>query len=370
MGRMGRIAVAYVVLAGFACKENGASRPDGSPDGGKLDVGTTLTLQISVSGCAAFDPAGSCNPNAATAPCCTGSPPLALSFAPIGSQELTRFQWDFGDGTATSDERAPTHSYAHPGRYQVTLIGGASGSGTVNPGEELTVIVEPLAAGLPCDVDAQCGAGLSCLCAPGNGCGPAFLRGICSAACDSNACGSGAVCAATAFTPAADGGTGASVPRCLAACQTNAACAPGFVCMTLPAGPTAATAPWTHGCLPIGAARDVGASCRDANGVLANALCTTRLCADVGALGVCSAACDAGVPCPEGTTCAVLSGGRQLCLARCNAGADCAHDPLLACDPARPPGDMDPVCRPRTCSNDAACAPSGRCGPDGTCIPR
>ena len=54
------------------------------------------------------------------------------------------------------------------------------------------------------------------------------------------------------------------------------------------AGATAAT-PWTRACLPLGAARDVGAPCRDANEVLDADACTTGVCADVGALGVCSA---------------------------------------------------------------------------------
>ena len=186
---MGRTAVAFFLVAGIACSENGAPRPDGSPDGSKLDVGTTLALVISVSGCAAYDAAGNCNPNAAAAPCCTGRPPLALSFAPLGSQELTRFQWEFGDGTATSAERAPTHTYAHPGRYEVNLKAGASGNSSTVSSETLNVVVEPLTEGLPCDVDVQCGDGLSCLCTPGSGCASAFRRGICSADCDSSACG-------------------------------------------------------------------------------------------------------------------------------------------------------------------------------------
>jgi hypothetical protein len=93
---------------------------------------------------------------------------------------------------------------------------------------------------------------------------------------------------------------------------------------------------------------------------------------DIGALGVCSAVCGAGPPCPDGTTCATLSGGRQRCLRACGSDGDCAHDPLLACAAARPmdSGSSPNVCRSRICTTDSVCAPSGRCGPDGACVPR
>jgi hypothetical protein len=365
---VGRIAVVLIALAAIACREDRPTPPDGSLDGGKLDAPSTKTLQINVSGCH-YDPAGDCTPDAGPAPCCTGGPPLALSFTPIGSPELTRFQWDFGDGTPKSTERAPSHTYAHPGRYDVSLIGGSDPVGAVVPMDPLHVVVEPLGAGTPCDVDVQCAPGLTCLCAPGRGCDPAFVRGICSTACDGAACGSGAVCA---VTPAIVAGTSAPAPRCIASCQTSAQCAPAFVCQTFPAGPTAASQPWTRGCFPLGATRDVGASCRDASGVLADGLCAIGACADIGALGVCSAPCGAGAPCPTGTTCAALSGGRQLCLLTCGSDGDCARDPLLACAPARPmdSGATTTVCRPRSCTSDAVCAPSGLCGPDGDCVPR
>jgi hypothetical protein len=365
---VGRIAVVLLALAALACRENGQTNPDGSSDGGKPDLPSTKTLQIAPTGCGDYDLTGDCDPDAGPVPCCSGRPPLALSFAPLGSPELTRFQWDFGDGTAKSSERAPSHTYAHPGRYEVSLIGGSSEIGTVVPPHALRVVVEPLAAGAACEVDGQCGAGLTCLCAPGRGCAPAFVRGFCSAACDTDPCTGGAVCA---IAPAVAAATGTSAPRCLAACQTSAECAPGFVCQTFPAGPTAAIPSWTRGCFPVGAARDVGASCRDASGALADGVCAAGTCLDIGALGVCSAVCGAGLPCPDGTTCAALAGGRQLCLLTCGSDGDCARDPLLACAPARPM-DSAPstsVCRPRSCTTDVVCAPSGRCGPDGACVP-
>ena len=45
---------------------------------------------------------------------------LSLSTAPVLSNEITAYQWDFGDGTISS-EANPDHEYQQPGFYQVTL---------------------------------------------------------------------------------------------------------------------------------------------------------------------------------------------------------------------------------------------------------
>src|SRR5207237_330214 len=122
-------------------------------------------------------------------------------------------------------------------------------------------------------------------------------------------------------------------------------CGPGSVCQTLPASPATLGAAWTTGCLPLGALQDIGDACRDANEALADQACTTRLCADVGALGVCSASCDDGHPCPDDAACVLLAGGRQLCLRTCTAGGgSCSRDPLLTCAAAaRAGGGMGDV---------------------------
>ena len=259
-----RFIVVSIALAGLACRERGAATPDAAIDGGRSEGSSALTLVIAVTGCAPYEAAGLCGPNGGTAPCCRGAPPLALSFAPVGSPELTRFKWSFGDDTPTTTERAPSHVYAYPGKYQVTLIGDGNDIGMPNP-DPLYVVVESLPAGAPCDIKDQCGDGLTCLCAPGGGCSPAFTRGFCSMACDPTLCAAGAVCAAPIPRRPARRG-----PLCLAACQTSAQCAPGYVCQTLPARSTTAATPWTRGCLPLGAMRDLGGSCRDANDVLAD----------------------------------------------------------------------------------------------------
>jgi len=356
------LIVGAIALAGLACRDKAPARPDASPDSLKVDVSTPLTLAIAVTGCASYDPA---------AVICTGRPPLVVSFAPVGSPELTRFLWTFGDGTPSTTEPAPSHTYSHPGSYQVSLVAGTNDVGMVTPPSPLTVKVDPLPAGAPCDVDVQCdgAAGLTCVCAPRRGCAAAFIRGICSMTCDGSACGSGAVCASIVTGPQPDAGPRA--PLCVAACQTNAQCAPGFVCQTLPAGSTAG-AQWTRGCLPVGLARDLGASCRDADEILRDDACASGLCADVGALGVCSAGCDA-TTCPPGPACALLADARHLCLQTCVSDGDCASDPLLACVALPASGDASiasGVCAPRPCVNDSGC-PTGRCGglaPNGFCV--
>jgi len=310
---------------------------DAAVDAGGNDGLTPLTLDISVTGCASFD-LGSV--------ACSGTAPLEVSFSPVGSPALTTFVWTFGDGTPPSLDRAPMHTYALPGSYDVTVTGAGTADGMMSQVMQLRrsfVIVQPVATGASCDVDGQCGDGLHCLCQSGTGCGSAFLRGICSTGCATGICGAGATCAAYAIGTTTDGGLppdgapppdGGS-PLCLAACQADTDCAAGFVCEDLLGGsPTSAS--WVRGCLPRGAAGDLGSSCRNPNNLLDGTRCTTALCADLGTLGVCSASCDTAHPCPAGAACARLTGGKQLCLAACSAAQPCTHDPTLRCQVGTP----------------------------------
>jgi len=128
---------------------------------------------------------------------------------------------------------------------------------------------------------------------------------------------------------------------------------------------------------------EVGEPCADANGTLRDDLCVAGLCADLGALGLCSEDCQLD-PCPLGSDCAVLGDGRKLCLRSC-AGFACGGDSLLSCAHPGRPGDLgyqlasgaasDPesgYCAPKPCNSDEACLPAGVCasktGNDGHCI--
>jgi hypothetical protein len=365
------LLLALVAVTGAACRQGRAQvLSDAGADANGSDGNAPLSLAISVTGCAAQAY------GAGAGGFCSGPAPLMLVFSPVGSPDFARFKWSFGDGTPDVSARAPTHGFPLPGSYQVTLTAVLAGGGTVQSG--LLVLVDALAAGSPCDVDAQCAPGLACACAPGSGCSAAFVRGICSAGCATTACGADAVCAAVPLAPPADGGAAAPAPWCVASCPTGTACPPGLVCQTLPAAGAAAASPWARGCVPLGTLADVGAPCRDANGALDDDACATGLCADLGALGVCSAACDAGRPCPDGTVCTSFADGRRLCLVTCGGATTCVRDPLLACS-SSPSGDAGAgfqadaaagteICGPKPCMGDGDCAPSGQCGAGGACV--
>jgi hypothetical protein len=353
-----------------ACRKQGAAPPADAGRDGAAEGRSALSLDIAVTGCASFDD---------DTPRCTGPAPLVLSFAPVGSPEFTRFIWQFDDGTPASTDRSPVHQYALPASYEVTVI-GAGDVGNISGNRVLKVVVEPVGLGRPCDVDAQCGGALRCACTPGSGCPPAFIRGVCTTACDTAPCEPGGACALLGFESPAPPGDGAAAARqasCLGGCQTSADCATGFVCQPLPAGAHDDDR-WVRACVPLGALGGPGAPCRSASGVLDDAVCATGTCADLGALGSCSAVCDADQRCPDATACARMPDGRQLCLVDCATSDSCTRDPLLACSaPASADGgagyqaDAAPgvtYCAPKACVGDADCAPAGRCGPGARCV--
>lgn len=60
-----------------------------------------------------------------------GEAPLLVNFSDASTGNPNAWQWDFGDGT-TSTEQNPTHSYATPGGYDVTLtVWNGVGSATL-----------------------------------------------------------------------------------------------------------------------------------------------------------------------------------------------------------------------------------------------
>jgi len=320
----------------------GAGGMDAGRDSGAPDAATPLTIDIAVTGCATYDVASVT---------CSGHAPLALAFAPVGSPALTTFLWRFGDGSAPVSDRAPVHTYALPGRYDVSVTGQGPTVGAVSQTRAGLVMVLSIGAGGPCDVDAQCASGLACACKRGSGCDPAFVRGFCSTPCPTGFCGdevvpghADAVCAAyTIPAPAARGGPDGGVPAdagaswtpvCLANCADGASCPAGFSCRQLHAGGSGA-AGWVQACLPAGAAGDLGASCRNADGLLDNTRCASGYCAPLGTNGLCSASCQPPLTCPGGAACARI-GAAQVCLAGCSAGVPCSSDPWIACRTGTP----------------------------------
>jgi PKD repeat protein len=372
-------SAALLLLAACGCRARFFTPEGGPTDAGgdvaAADAPEPLALDFAVTGCAQYDVA---------AARCLGTPPLILSFSPVSSPSLTRFLWTFGDGTPSSSDLAPTHTYALPGIFDVTVVGAGS-VGTVSRTRPHLVSVAALGAGAPCDVDAQCATGLRCVCGAAT-CAPAYARGLCTAACTGGVCGAGAVCAdlgrggsggagSTDAGAAADGGASAAdllQPLCLAACQQDADCAGGLVCRDLPGSGVAGQPRWARACFPgTPALGDVGSPCRDPEGTLSPAACLSGVCADLGALGLCTATCSLAAPCPTGSSCAKLGDGRSLCLRDCHASQDCARDPLLGCVTPGATGSLGftidgapagaTYCAPRTCTVPADCAPAGTC---------
>jgi len=64
---------------------------------------------------------------------------LEIVFENLSSGMITGFEWDFGDGTFSTDEN-PVHEYENPGTYPVKLIIDAIGCQSEN---SKTVIIEP-----------------------------------------------------------------------------------------------------------------------------------------------------------------------------------------------------------------------------------
>jgi len=61
----------------------------------------------------------------------SGNAPLNVQFTDTSSNYPTSWIWDFGDGSSTSTEQNPTHTYTKPGNYTVTLTAiNAAGNST------------------------------------------------------------------------------------------------------------------------------------------------------------------------------------------------------------------------------------------------
>ena len=335
------------------------------------DTPLSLAVDFAVENCPAFDP---------VALTCTGNAPLVVRFVPLATTTVTKYLWNFGDGSE-SDSDAPIHTYAMPGVYPVRVIATGVGGGVVTKVHAGFIVVQANVVGQPCDTGAQCEPGRFCVCAADAACGTGPRPGICSATCPTGLCDGSQVCAGLlTASPPAIGADPWQTDLCLAGCEQDADCASGLRCRTLPPGPTGSA--WVHGCFAA-VPGDVGDPCLDASGNLRDDLCASGRCADLGALGVCSMDCQVA-SCPPGSDCAVFGDGRSLCLRPCTSFA-CSQDSLLTCIGAGE-GDLayhlaspsslnaaSTYCAPKACKVDGDCLPNGTClaqtGP-GRCVKR
>lgn len=352
------------LLTVLACQSEKASTPDAGLDTGAPeapiageDAGiSVLAVDFTVTGCPDLDP---------VLPRCSGRSPLTVEFIPIVSIDVTRYLWDFGDGSQRSSDRTPSHTYFIPGSYDVSLVGGGSTPGTASKIRAGFMVVTPSAAGEPCDVDDQCETGVACVCGSAARCGSAFPRGLCAESCRDSGCPGAQVCAD--LSGGAVGAQAWQAPLCLRACASDGDCAIGLRCRDLPG-----RAGWVRGCFPDHPS-GVGGPCRSAADQLRADLCVTGQCFDLGALGICSLDCTRE-SCPTASACVEMSDGRRLCLRECANGLGCNGDPLLACIAPNPgpfgftvPSGAPGVtyCAPKRCATAGTeCGLVGHCRED------
>jgi hypothetical protein len=350
-----------ILLVIPACPSNTpvASGPDAGPETGEPANGgvdarpAVQSVNFTVRDCPSFDP---------TIPQCTGPAPLTVSFIPITSGDIGRYYWDFGDD-ARSGDSYPTHTYTQPRSYDVTVFGFGTTNSQKRLSQFIKVTANPL--GAACELDTQCQSGLTCLCGSTDQCPTAFATGLCTQSCGPSACPAAGLCADLTLGKPVPPGPGDDWRdrMCLRRCGKDADCATGLRCRLVPVAGSPNT--WERGCF-YGLPGDMGAPCRSAGGVPQNQLCLSGLCADMGALGVCSADCT-GRSCPEGTACAAFNDQRKLCLKPCPTAETCRDDPLLECQVS---GGLGPLaftapglslCAPKDCGSDMTCAPAGIC---------
>jgi PKD repeat protein len=332
------------------------------------DKPVSLAVDFAVENCPSFDP---------VALTCTGKVPLAVRFVPLATTTVTRYRWNFGDGSPEDENAAPSHVYSTPGVYTVRIIATGVG-GLVSLAHTDFIVGKANAIGEPCEASEQCNPELFCLCPAAAACIAGAPRGMCTSGCSQGRCAEGQTCAGLRTTALPDEAAEPwQASLCLPRCSADADCRTGLRCRTLPPDPAAGIG-WVRGCyseIP----RDVGEPCRDSDGNLRHDLCATGLCVDLGVLGICSMNCDPNA-CPPGADCLAFGDGRKLCLRPCSGSSafPCDRDPLLGCIQPTP-GDLgyqlpstnsistsyaSTYCAPTTCTLEKdkdACAPTGTC---------
>lgn len=371
-------------LAGLlgACEER-SPRSDagpwdalGSEGGANVDGGSgAFSVDFTVSDCPGVP--GDAGADAGAAGCCRGPAPLTLTFVPLTAGPVTRFLWQFGDETS-STQLTPTHTYALPNRYDVTLVAGGP-TGTLARTKPACIEVSPNPLGATCDVDVQCGPQASCVCGAAAQCPAPFFRGLCSQGCRDAPCPAATVCGDLSLGGAATPEAPWRRPLCLAECVDDTSCATGLACRTLPG--RFPTGQWVRGCFPRYPLAP-GVPCRNVQGALDSASCVTGLCANLGSVGLCSLDCH-DEACPPGLACARFANGEALCVPSCTNRKGCDEDALLGCEAVGGQGPLayevegatsnDRYCVPKSCKIPSDCggapcvtgdAASGRCRRD------
>ncbi len=85
----------------------------------------------------------------------TGQFPLAVDFTDTSVKNPAQWAWDFGDGTTATDQH-PSHTYAGPGSYAVSLtVTNSAGTNTRVRSDFITVTAEPITLTPSADADVR-----------------------------------------------------------------------------------------------------------------------------------------------------------------------------------------------------------------------
>jgi len=86
-----------------------------------------------------------------------GTAPLAVTFMDLSRGYPSSRQWDFGDGSASTDEN-PVHTYEKPGKYTVTLtVTNDAGTDTAAQKNFITVTAKKQGTANPGDSGGKAG---------------------------------------------------------------------------------------------------------------------------------------------------------------------------------------------------------------------
>lgn len=70
-----------------------------------------------------------------------GITPLNVNFTDLSTGFISSWLWDFGDGTPTSSDQNPVHTYQNPGKYTVSLtVTGAGGNNKLSTNNYISVL--------------------------------------------------------------------------------------------------------------------------------------------------------------------------------------------------------------------------------------
>ena len=71
-----------------------------------------------------------------------GKAPLKVQFTDKSKYNPTHWEWNFGDGTTSTDQNPPPHVYETPGKYTVTLVAKNAGGSDLDTIKNYIVVTK------------------------------------------------------------------------------------------------------------------------------------------------------------------------------------------------------------------------------------